>query len=234
MNVTFRLPTEDLEKLFVKESTAAGFDGLKGHRSVGGLRASIYNAFPEDGRDRARGVHAGVRADERLGSFQFLVPGSRLGPEPCLAVPVAGPAEAPSAASRRLRRRRRVRGGLGRPSPAVLGRRRPGGCRAVPARLPPALHHVRRVAVDVEPRQRVGERRTMRAGCAPRAAESPARRAAARDRQSAAAARHRARATGSMPKLTRSACGSRARPLPIAGREQAKRLQQRADRARRS
>ena len=49
MNITFRLPTEDLEKLFVKESTTAGFDGLKGHRSVGGLRASIYNAFPEQG-----------------------------------------------------------------------------------------------------------------------------------------------------------------------------------------
>jgi phosphoserine aminotransferase len=49
MNITFRLPNEDLEKLFVKESTAAGFDGLKGHRSVGGLRASIYNAFPEQG-----------------------------------------------------------------------------------------------------------------------------------------------------------------------------------------
>jgi phosphoserine aminotransferase len=49
MNVTFRLPNEDLEKRFVKESTAAGLDGLKGHRSVGGLRASIYNAFPEDG-----------------------------------------------------------------------------------------------------------------------------------------------------------------------------------------
>jgi phosphoserine aminotransferase len=49
MNVTFRLPTEELEKVFVKESTAAGFDGLKGHRSVGGLRASIYNAFPEEG-----------------------------------------------------------------------------------------------------------------------------------------------------------------------------------------
>lgn len=49
MNVTFRLPTEDLEKQFVKEATAAGFDGLKGHRSVGGLRASIYNAFPEEG-----------------------------------------------------------------------------------------------------------------------------------------------------------------------------------------
>jgi phosphoserine aminotransferase len=49
MNVTFKLPNEDLDKLFVKESTAAGFDGLKGHRSVGGLRASIYNAFPEQG-----------------------------------------------------------------------------------------------------------------------------------------------------------------------------------------
>ena len=51
MNVTFRLPSEDLEKAFVKESTAAGLDGLKGHRSVGGMRASIYNAFPEEGVD---------------------------------------------------------------------------------------------------------------------------------------------------------------------------------------
>lgn len=51
MNVTFRLASEDLEQAFVKESTAAGFDGLKGHRSVGGMRASIYNAFPEDGVD---------------------------------------------------------------------------------------------------------------------------------------------------------------------------------------
>jgi phosphoserine aminotransferase len=49
MNVTFRLATEDLEKLFIKESTAAGLDGLKGHRAVGGMRASIYNAFPEEG-----------------------------------------------------------------------------------------------------------------------------------------------------------------------------------------
>jgi phosphoserine aminotransferase len=49
MNVTFRLPDEDLEKLFVKEATAAGLDGLKGHRDVGGLRASIYNAFPREG-----------------------------------------------------------------------------------------------------------------------------------------------------------------------------------------
>jgi phosphoserine aminotransferase len=49
MNVTFRLPNEELEKRFIKESTAAGLDGLKGHRSVGGLRASIYNAFPKEG-----------------------------------------------------------------------------------------------------------------------------------------------------------------------------------------
>ena len=51
MNVTFRLPTEDLESRFVNEATAAGLDGLKGHRSVGGMRASIYNAFPETGID---------------------------------------------------------------------------------------------------------------------------------------------------------------------------------------
>ena len=51
MNVTFRLPDEALEKLFDKEATANGLDGLKGHRSVGGMRASIYNAFPEDGVD---------------------------------------------------------------------------------------------------------------------------------------------------------------------------------------
>jgi phosphoserine aminotransferase len=51
MNVTFRLPSEELEKAFAKEATAAGLDGLKGHRSVGGLRASIYNAFPESGVD---------------------------------------------------------------------------------------------------------------------------------------------------------------------------------------
>jgi phosphoserine aminotransferase len=51
MNVTFRLASEDLEKQFIKESTAAGLDGLKGHRSVGGMRASIYNAFPEEGVD---------------------------------------------------------------------------------------------------------------------------------------------------------------------------------------
>ena len=51
MNVTFRLPSEDLENAFVKQATAAGLDGLKGHRAVGGIRASIYNAFPEAGID---------------------------------------------------------------------------------------------------------------------------------------------------------------------------------------
>ncbi|MBM42286.1 MAG: 3-phosphoserine/phosphohydroxythreonine aminotransferase [Acidobacteria bacterium] len=49
MNVTFRLPSEELEARFVQEATAAGLSGLKGHRSVGGQRASIYNAFPEQG-----------------------------------------------------------------------------------------------------------------------------------------------------------------------------------------
>jgi phosphoserine aminotransferase len=49
MNVTFRLGSEDLEKTFLAEATEAGFAGLKGHRSVGGVRASIYNAFPAEG-----------------------------------------------------------------------------------------------------------------------------------------------------------------------------------------
>lgn len=46
MNITFRLASEELEKEFVKASEQAGFVGLKGHRSVGGLRASAYNAVP--------------------------------------------------------------------------------------------------------------------------------------------------------------------------------------------
>jgi len=49
MNVTFRLKKEDLEATFIKEAKDAGFAGLKGHRSVGGMRASIYNAFPANG-----------------------------------------------------------------------------------------------------------------------------------------------------------------------------------------
>lgn len=49
MNVTFRLPNEELEKKFIEEAKKKDFDGLKGHRSVGGIRASIYNAFPKKG-----------------------------------------------------------------------------------------------------------------------------------------------------------------------------------------
>lgn len=49
MNVVFTLPNEDRTKAFLKEAQGQRFDGLKGHRSVGGLRASIYNAFPAEG-----------------------------------------------------------------------------------------------------------------------------------------------------------------------------------------
>jgi len=51
MNVTFRIGNNDLEPKFIEEAAAAGLKGLKGHRSVGGLRASIYNAFPVEGID---------------------------------------------------------------------------------------------------------------------------------------------------------------------------------------
>jgi phosphoserine aminotransferase len=46
MNVCFRAPSEELEEKFVKEAAKRGLDGLKGHRSAGGMRASIYNACP--------------------------------------------------------------------------------------------------------------------------------------------------------------------------------------------
>lgn len=46
MNIVFRLPDEDLEKRFVAEAAEAGMVNLKGHRSVGGIRASVYNALP--------------------------------------------------------------------------------------------------------------------------------------------------------------------------------------------
>lgn len=48
MNVVWRLPSEELEEQFVSEAKKAGMVGLKGHRSVGGIRASIYNAVPKD------------------------------------------------------------------------------------------------------------------------------------------------------------------------------------------
>ena len=49
MNISFNLPTAELEAKFIKEAAAVGLDGLKGHRDVGGCRASIYNAFPLEG-----------------------------------------------------------------------------------------------------------------------------------------------------------------------------------------
>ena len=49
MNIVFRMASEELEKKLISAATAAGFIGLKGHRSVGGLRASLYNAFPLEG-----------------------------------------------------------------------------------------------------------------------------------------------------------------------------------------
>ncbi len=49
MNVTFNLPDPDLETKFIQEATSRELNGLKGHRSVGGVRASIYNAFPREG-----------------------------------------------------------------------------------------------------------------------------------------------------------------------------------------
>jgi len=51
MNVTFRLPNEELENKFVSQATDKGMIGLKGHRSVGGIRASIYNACPVEAID---------------------------------------------------------------------------------------------------------------------------------------------------------------------------------------
>jgi phosphoserine aminotransferase len=52
MNIVFRLPSEDLEAKFIKEAAQNGMSGLKGHRSVGGIRASIYNAMPLAGVEK--------------------------------------------------------------------------------------------------------------------------------------------------------------------------------------
>jgi phosphoserine aminotransferase len=49
MNVVFRLPTEEMEAAFIGEAKRKGMIGLKGHRSVGGCRASLYNAMPREG-----------------------------------------------------------------------------------------------------------------------------------------------------------------------------------------
>ena len=51
MNVPFTIPNPELEKTFVAEAAKAGLANLEGHRSVGGMRASIYNAMPQEGVD---------------------------------------------------------------------------------------------------------------------------------------------------------------------------------------
>jgi phosphoserine aminotransferase len=52
MNISFKTKTPELDALFLEESTTQGMSGLKGHRDLGGLRASIYNAFPVEGCER--------------------------------------------------------------------------------------------------------------------------------------------------------------------------------------
>ena len=51
MNITLRLPSEELEAKFIADGKAAGLVGLKGHRSVGGVRVSLYNAMPLAGAE---------------------------------------------------------------------------------------------------------------------------------------------------------------------------------------
>ena len=52
MNITFNLPTPELEAQFISEALTHDLNGLKGHRSIGGIRASIYNAFPVEGVEK--------------------------------------------------------------------------------------------------------------------------------------------------------------------------------------
>lgn len=54
MNVTFTLPSEDAEKRFLEQAASQDLDSLGGHRSVGGIRASIYNAMPLEGVEKLR------------------------------------------------------------------------------------------------------------------------------------------------------------------------------------
>jgi phosphoserine aminotransferase len=65
MNVTFRTGDEELDAKFVKESTAAGFSNLKGHRKTGGMRASIYNAMPMEGVEKLVEFMADFEAKNR-------------------------------------------------------------------------------------------------------------------------------------------------------------------------
>ena len=66
MNVTFRTPTPELDAKFVAESAEWGFSNLKGHRKVGGMRASIYNAMPVEGVEALR-IHPLFRPAQLIG-----------------------------------------------------------------------------------------------------------------------------------------------------------------------
>jgi phosphoserine aminotransferase len=70
MNVTFRLPTKELEKAFVKEAAEQGLVDLQGHRSVGGIRASIYNAMPLAGVEKLRDFMTAFRLAHGTGSAE--------------------------------------------------------------------------------------------------------------------------------------------------------------------
>ena len=61
MNVTFRLPTPEDERAFLAAADDEGMVELRGHRSVGGIRASLYNAMPVEGVEALADVHATVR-----------------------------------------------------------------------------------------------------------------------------------------------------------------------------
>lgn len=63
MNVSFNLPTAELEQQFISEAAAIGLNGLKGHRSIGGCRASIYNAFPKKGVEKLTAFMKTFRAN---------------------------------------------------------------------------------------------------------------------------------------------------------------------------
>ena len=66
MNVTWRLPSEELEQAFVKQAQDRGLVDLKGHRSVGGIRASIYNAMPTRRRAKRCAISCSIPQATRL------------------------------------------------------------------------------------------------------------------------------------------------------------------------
>ena len=72
MNVPFRLPDADLERRFLAEAEPAGLVNLKGHRSLGGLRASLYNALPARRRRAPGRVHGRLREALRAGRLPVL------------------------------------------------------------------------------------------------------------------------------------------------------------------